>query len=76
MLQRYGSDLFVPTSPRHPSDPVAAIVEQLTTIWGCEVSSKLEIDMEVPGGLGRYKALNIMEKVVVLGLIDNDIGQP
>ncbi|SNT22699.1 hypothetical protein SAMN06295955_11754 [Sphingopyxis indica] len=32
--------------------------------------------MEVPGGLGRYKALNIMEKVVVLGLIDNDIGQP
>lgn len=49
---------------------VEAIVEQLTTIKGSEVSLKLEIDAEVPGGLDKNKLRTLMENAATLGFID------
>ena len=52
---------------------VEAIVEQLTTIPGSEVSLKLEIDAEVASGLDRSKVRTLMENAATLGFIDKDI---
>lgn len=50
---------------------VEAIVEQLTTIQGSDVSLKLEIDAEVPkGGLDRAKVRTLLENATTLGFID------
>lgn len=50
-----------------------AIVEQLTTIAGAEVTLKLEIDAEVPGGLDRAKVRTLTENATTLGFIDKVI---
>jgi predicted AAA+ superfamily ATPase len=52
---------------------VEAIVEQLTTIQGCEVSLRLEIDAEAPSGLDRAKVRTLMENATTLGFIDKRI---
>jgi hypothetical protein len=52
---------------------VEAIVEQLTTIQGCEVSLRLEIDAEAPNGLDRAKVRTLMENATTLGFIDKRI---
>jgi hypothetical protein len=52
---------------------VEAIVEQLTTIPGSEVSLKLEIDAEVPQGLDRAKVRTLIENANTLGFIDKTI---
>lgn len=52
---------------------VEAIVEQLTTIPGSEVTLKLEIDAEVPGGLDRAKVRTLVENANTLGFIDKSI---
>ncbi len=52
---------------------VEAIVEQLTTIPGSDVSLKLEIDAEVPSGMDRAKVRTILENANTLGFIDKDI---
>ena len=49
---------------------VEAIVEQLTTIPGSDVSLKLEIDAEVASGLDRAKVRTLMENAATLGFID------
>lgn len=49
---------------------VEAIVEQLTTIEGAEVSLKLEIDAEVAAGLDRSKVRTLTENATTLGFID------
>ena len=49
---------------------VEAIVEQLTTLPGSDVSLKLEIDAEVGGGLDRAKVRTLMENATTLGFID------
>ena len=49
---------------------VEAIVEQLTTIPGSDVSLKLEIDAEVAGGLDRAKVRTLLENATTLGFID------
>lgn len=49
---------------------VEAIVEQLTELPGSEVSLKLEIDAEVPAGIGRAKVRNLVENANTLGFID------
>ena len=49
---------------------VEAIIEQLTTLPGSEVSLKLEIDAEVPSGLDRAKVRTLMENATTLGFID------
>ena len=52
---------------------VEAIVEQLTTLPGSEVSLKLEIDAEVPSGLDRAKVRTLMENATTLGFIDKAV---
>lgn len=52
---------------------VEAIIEQLTTLPGSEVSLKLEIDAEVPSGLDRAKVRTLMENATTLGFIDRSI---
>lgn len=52
---------------------VEAIIEQLTTLPGSEVSIKLEIDAEVPSGLDRAKVRTLMENAATLGFIDKAI---
>ena len=49
---------------------VEAIVEQLTTLQGAEVSLKLEIDAEVSSGLDRSKVRTLMENATTLNFID------
>jgi hypothetical protein len=49
---------------------VEAIVQQLTTLPGSDVSLKLEIDAEVSGGLDRAKVRTLMENATTLGFID------
>jgi hypothetical protein len=49
---------------------VEAIVEQLTTLSGAEVTLKLEIDAEVSSGLDRAKVRTITENATTLGFID------
>lgn len=49
---------------------VEAIVEQLTTIPGNEVSLKLEIDAEIPQGLDRSKVRTLLENATTLGFIE------
>jgi uncharacterized protein len=52
---------------------VEAIVEQLTTLPGSEVSLKLEIDAEVPTGLDRAKVRTLLENATTLGFIDKAV---
>lgn len=53
---------------------VEAIVEQLTTIAGSEVSLRLEIDAEVPSGLDRSKVRTLLENSTTLGFLDKKIS--
>ncbi|MFC3723119.1 DUF499 domain-containing protein [Neoaquamicrobium sediminum] len=53
---------------------VEAIVEQLTTLPGSEVSLKLEIDAEVPAGLDRSKVRTLLENASTLGFIDKVVS--
>ena len=52
---------------------VEAIIEQLTTLPGSDVSLKLEIDAEVPSGLDRAKVRTLIENATTLGFIDRSI---
>ena len=52
---------------------VEAVVEQLTTLPGNEVSLKLEIDAEVPSGLDRAKVRTLIENATTLGFIDKAV---
>ena len=49
---------------------VEAVVEQLTTIPGSEVTLKLEIDAEVPSGLDHAKVRTLNENANTLGFIE------
>ena len=52
---------------------VEAVVEQLTTIPGSEVTLRLEIDAEVPSGLDRAKVRTLVENANTLGFIEKTI---
>ena len=52
---------------------VEAIVEQLTTIPGSEVTLKLEIDAEVPAGLDKGKVRTLIENATTLGFLEKDV---
>ena len=52
---------------------VEAIVEQLTTLPGAEVSLRLEIDAEVTSGLDRAKVRTLLENAGTLGFIDKSV---
>jgi hypothetical protein len=53
---------------------VEAIVKQLTTIPGSEVTLKLDIDAEVPGGLDRAKVRTLLENCTTLEFIEKGIS--
>jgi predicted AAA+ superfamily ATPase len=53
---------------------VEAIVEQLTTMPGSDVSLKLEIDAEIPAGMDRAKVRTLMENATTLGFIDKVVS--
>jgi len=66
-----GTVMFSSDRPaRDMSRIVEAVVEQLTTLPGAEVSLKLEIDAEVAGGLDRAKVRTLMENAATPGFID------
>jgi hypothetical protein len=52
---------------------VEAIIEQLTTLPGSDVSLRLEIDADVPFGLDRGKVRTLLENANTLGFIDKVI---
>ena len=58
---------------RDMSRIVEAVVEQLTTLPGAEVSLKLEIDAEVATGLNRAQVRTLMENATTLGFIDKSV---
>lgn len=67
----------VSISPERPAREihqiVEAIIEQLTTIPGSDVSITMEIDAEVPSGLDRAKVRTLMENATTLGFIEKEI---
>lgn len=64
-------------SPERPARDihqiVEAIIEQLTTLPGADVSIKLEIDAEVSSGLDRAKVRTLVENATTLGFIDKHL---
>ena len=52
---------------------VEAIIEQLTTLPKAEVTLKLEIDGEIPGGLDKAKVRTLLENSKTLGFIDKSV---
>lgn len=66
-----GTVMISPERPaREIHQIVEAIVEQLTTLQGCEVSIKLEIDAEKSTGFDKTKVRTVMENANTLGFID------
>jgi predicted AAA+ superfamily ATPase len=69
-----GTVMISPDRPaRMMHQIVEAIVEQLTTIAGSEVTLRLEIDAEVPTGLDRAKVRTLIENATTLGFIEKSI---
>ncbi|MRX50205.1 DUF499 domain-containing protein [Paracoccus sp. S-4012] len=65
-------------SPERPARDihqiVEAIIEQLTTLPGADVTIKLEIDAEVSAGLDRARVRTLVENATTLGFIDKHLG--
>ena len=69
-----GTVMLSPDRPaRDMHQIVEAIVEQLTTLPGAEVSLKLEIDAEVPSGLNRAKVRTLLENASTLAFTDKSV---
>ena len=67
----YGTVMISPERPaRDIHQIVEAIIEQLTTLPGADVSIKLEIEAEVGSGLDRAKVRTLVENATTLGFID------
>jgi predicted AAA+ superfamily ATPase len=70
-----GTVMISPDRPaRDMHQIVEAIVEQLTTLHGCEVSLRLEIDAEARDGLDRNKVRTLLENASTLGFIDKKVS--
>lgn len=66
-----GTVMISPDRPaREIHQIVEAVVEQLTTLAGCEVTIKLEIDAERPDGFERAKVRTVLENANTLGFVD------
>jgi predicted AAA+ superfamily ATPase len=69
-----GTVMLSPDRPaRDVHQIVEAIVEQLTTLPGAEVSLRLEIDAEVASGLDRAKVRTLLENASTLGFVDKSV---
>jgi hypothetical protein len=70
-----GTVMISPDRPaREIHQIVEAIVEQLTTIPGSDVTLRLEIDADVPAGLDRGKVRTLLENATTLGFIDKGVS--
>lgn len=58
----------------HIRQVVEAIVEQLTTLPGSDVTLMLEIVAEVPSGLDRSKVRTLLENATTLGFVDKKVS--
>lgn len=66
-----GTVMISPDRPaREIHQIVEAVIEQLSTLSGCEVSIKLEIDAEKPDGFEKSKVRTVLENANTLGFID------
>ncbi len=71
----FGSVRISPDRPaKEMHQIVEAIVEQLTTVSGSEVTLTLEIDAEVPDGLDRAKVRTLIENANTLGFLDKSVS--
>ena len=52
---------------------VEAIVEQLTTLPGSDVTLRLEIEAEVPSGLDHAKVRTLVENANTLGFVEKSV---
>ena len=69
-----GTVMISPDRPaRDIHQIVEAIIEQLTTLPGSDVSLKLEIDAEVPSGIDKAKVRTLIENATTLGFVDKAI---
>jgi hypothetical protein len=69
-----GTVMISPDRPaREIHQIIEAIVEQLTTLPGSDVSLRLEIDADVPGGLDRAKVRTLLENATTLGFVDKAV---
>ncbi len=72
--QFVGTVMLSPDRPaRDMHQIVEAIVEQLTTLPGAEVTLRLEIDAEIAEGFDRAKIRTLMENATTLGFIDKAV---
>src|SRR5690606_12748892 len=70
----HGTVMISPERPaREIHQIVEAIIEQLTTLPGADVSIKLEIDAEVSSGLDRAKVRTLVENATTLGFVDKSV---
>lgn len=70
-----GSVVISPERPaRDIQRIVEGIIEQLTALPDADVSIRLEIDAEVPGGLDRAKVRTLMENAATLGFLDRKVS--
>ena len=70
----HGTVMISPERPaRDIHQIVEAIIEQLTTLPGADVSIKLEIDAEVASGIDRTKVRTLVENATTLGFIEKAI---
>ncbi|WP_420722799.1 DUF499 domain-containing protein [Hwanghaeella sp. LZ110] len=69
-----GTVMISPDRPaRDIHQIVEAIIEQLTTLPGSDVSLKLEIDAQVPSGIDKAKVRTLIENATTLGFVDKAI---
>ena len=70
-----GTVMISPDRPaREIHQIVEAVIEQLTTLAGCDVSIKLEIDAEHAGGFDKAKVRTVTENANTLGFIDKSFS--
>lgn len=72
---RFSGVVMIPQErpARHIHQIIEAIVEQLTTLPGADVTLRLEIDAEVPGGLDRAKVRTLIENATTLGFVEKSV---
>ncbi|MFD2262813.1 DUF499 domain-containing protein [Lacibacterium aquatile] len=69
-----GAVMISPDRPaRDIHQIIEAIVEQITTLPGSQVTLRLEIDAEVPNGLDRAKVRTLIENATTLGFVQKSI---
>lgn len=72
---RFSGVVMIPQDrpARHIHQIIEAVVEQLTTLPGADVTLRLEIDADIPGGLDRAKVRTLIENATTLGFVEKSV---